>query len=544
LGKTFFELISTLERNQVEYDFGSEDILARHGAVGLSGLRVGRRCYRTVILPPLLETINAPTLKLLRQFLAGGGTVLSCGPAPSRIDGALSDEAQALAASSRWQRLSVDQVPGGLPGRDFAIRRPAGDRGILFHNRRRLDDGQLLLLVNTSLEFASAGTLESELHGVEQWNLRTGGVEHYPFAKTSGGITADFKLEPSGSLLLFLSEKAMKPSESVERATRVIEPEDAPVVRPVADNVLVLDYVDVTAGGESKTNAYFYQANQFIWRKHGRDANPWDSAVQFGNELLTNRFSADSGFSAQYRFVIAEQVPTNIILVLERPDLYTITCNDRPVKPAAGAWWLDKSFGRLNIAAAVRIGENVVRVQAAPFTLFHELEPAYVLGNFALKPVEHGFVIAPEQGMALGKAGPKVREGWNGQGYPFYAHGVAYSERFELKDSAGRFVVQLTDWYGSVAQVAVNGHFAGYIDAPPWECDASRWLRTGGNQVEVTIMGTLKNTLGPHHGNPSLGSAWPKRFQVGPNPGPPAGTNYSTVAYGLFKPFVLKQSSR
>lgn len=544
LGKSFLELVTALERSQVEYDLGSEDILARHGAVGLSGLRVGRRCYRTVILPPLLETMNTKTLKLLRQFLAAGGTVLSGGPPPGRIDGALSEEARTLAASSRWQETTVDRIPASLPDRDFTIHRASGDPGILFHQRRQLGDGQLLFLVNTSLEFPAAGTFESGLSGVEQWNLRTGTAERYAFARTATGVRAEFKLEPSGSLLLFLANKPLKPARSGAPAPRLIEPEGPPAIRRVADNVLVLDYVDVSAGGEAKTNVYFYQANQFIWQKHGRDANPWDSAVQFGNELITNKFPADSGFVAQYRFVIAEQVPTNLTLVLERPDLYTITCNQRPLKASRREWWLDKSFGRLNIAGAARVGQNVISIQAAPFTMFHELEPAYVLGNFVLNPVEHGFVIAPERAMTLGKRQGKAREGWNCQGYPFYAQGVAYSERFELKDSPGRFLVELTDWYGSVAQVAVNGRFAGYIDAPPWECDVTRWMRAGGNQVEVTVVGTLKNTLGPHHGNPALGSAWPKRFQVGPNPGPPPGTNYSTVAYGMFKPFVLKQSSR
>jgi hypothetical protein len=59
--------------------------------------------------------------------------------------------------------------------------------------------------------------------------------------------------------------------------------------------------------------------------------------------------------------------------------------------------------------------------------------------------------------------------------------------------------------------------------------------------VDVTVIGTLKNTLGPHHGKPALGAAWPAGFQKGPNSGPPPGADYSTVAYGLFEPFVLKQ---
>jgi hypothetical protein len=66
-------------------------------------------------------------------------------------------------------------------------------------------------------------------------------------------------------------------------------------------------------------------------------------------------------------------------------------------------------------------------------------------------------------------------------------------------------------------------------------------IKRGKNTVEVVVIGTLKNTLGPHHAGKGLGSAWPGMFQQGPETGPPAGKDYHTVDYGLFEPFVLKQ---
>jgi len=68
-------------------------------------------------------------------------------------------------------------------------------------------------------------------------------------------------------------------------------------------------------------------------------------------------------------------------------------------------------------------------------------------------------------------------------------------------------------------------------------------LRSGDNSIEVVVIGTLKNTLGPHHGNPAPGSAWPGMFQRGPEDGPPPGSQYSTLGYGLFEPFALKRIS-
>jgi hypothetical protein len=180
------------------------------------------------------------------------------------------------------------------------------------------------------------------------------------------------------------------------------------------------------------------------------------------------------------------------------------------------------------------VGENVVTLKASPFTMFHEIEPAYLLGEFRLQAAERGFVVAPDAGLELGR--------WNEQGHPFYAAGVAYSQKFSIGKLAGRYFVALPSWYGSVAKVTVNGRSAGYVYAPPWECEVTRDLKRGENRIEVAVIGTLKNTLGPHHGGHPLGSAWPGMFQRGPSPGPPPGTAYATVGYGLFEPFVLDQA--
>ena len=75
----------------------------------------------------------------------------------------------------------------------------------------------------------------------------------------------------------------------------------------------------------------------------------------------------------------------------------------------------------------------------------------------------------------------------------------------------------------------------------PWTCDVTDLIKAGQNRIQVEVIGTLKNTLGPHHGNPGLGTAWPSMFHKGPKSGPPAGDAYHTVAYGLFEPFVLTQ---
>jgi len=556
IGDTFFKLLMALEAAQIEYDIGDEDVIARHGSLEGRKLRIGNRTYRQVILPPLIENINSKTKAFLDQV-----DVVVTGTKLERVDGS------AAQSSAGWQQLlrvgaaapqpsdgpqnslptdwmlEVNSMIAELRGEQkkdgFHIERAPGDQGILFHHRRQLADGQILFLVNTSIEHPSAGTVLSNLRGVQCWDPYTGNVKPYPSAKREEGLSAKFDLPPSGSLLLFLSPKPIKGKLPLETVTTLANTAPVKITR-LEPNVLTLDYVNVTAGGETKQDLYFYQANQFVWQKNGLERNPWDSAVQFKDELTRKTFPAGSGFSASYKFNVEGAVPRDLAIVIERPDLYSITCNGQPVEAKRNDWWLDKAFGRVAIAPVARTGKNVVTITASPFTMYHELEPAYLLGDFALKPADKGFVIVPCPANASGLT--TGRTGWNLQGHPFYSAGVSYCQKFEVEKRSGRFMVSLPNWYGSVAKVAVNGKPAGFTDAPPWECDVTKWVKRGQNEVEVTVIGTLKNTLGPHHGKPALGAAWPGSFHVGPSPGPPPGTNYSTVAYGMFEPFVLKQA--
>jgi hypothetical protein len=455
------------------------------------------------------------------------------------VDGAVSQRGAKLAQQAKWKKVEPAALPELLrkatEADGFAIGRAADDKGILFHHRRHFDDGELLFLVNTSIESPSAGVIESRARGVEQWDLRTGKAAAYRFEPRDSGVRATFLLPPSGSLLLFLSKKACAPAPVVEEKVKHIAAAGPLQVRRVEPNVLTLDVVDITAGGETRSNVYFYQAQQFAFQKNGMERNPWDSAVQFKDEIITKKFPKESGFEASYRFTIDGAVPKNLAIVIERPDLYTVTCNGQPVRAAKGAWWLDKAFGRIAIAATARLGENVVTIKASPMTVFHELEPAYVLGDFSLKPVAKGFIIRPEQPLRLGR--------WNEQGAPFFSAGVAYRQTFNVASPAGRYTVSLPSWYGSVAKVLVNGKPAGHISCPPWRCDVSGKLKRGANSIEVIVIGTLKNTLGPHHGKQPLGSAWPRMFQIGPKVCPAPGADYDTVGYGLFAPFVLEQAT-
>jgi hypothetical protein len=537
IGDGFQQLVTSMSKAQVEYDIGSEDIIARNGGIDGDTFVIGQRRYHTVVISPFTENLNGKTMELLEAYLQKGGTVLCCGQAPARVDGKESGLGGQLAGLKKWETVNADELVKRLAssGKDgFTIHRADGDGGILFHQRRHFEDGQLLFLTNTSIDSPTTGSIESACRGVEQWDPQTGRISSYPFSKVNTGLRAEFELAPCGSLLLFLSNNSAKESSPVRDTVKAIQANGSLRARRIGPNVLTIDFVDISAGGQTKENLYFYKASQFAFRQNGMERNPWDSAVQFRDEIIRKTFDQDSGFEAVYHFNIAEKLPEKLWIVIERADFYEITCNGKRVTAGKGMWWLDKSFGRIDIKGAVKLGENTVRIKASPFTIYHELEPAYLLGEFALKQTASGFIlVGGESGMKTGS--------WKEQGCPFYAEGMSYTQTFEINRPGGKYFVDLEKWYGSVAEVTVNRKSAGYIGYRPWRCEVTDFIRPGVNSVEVIVTGTLKNTLGPHHAGSGLGSAWPGMFQQGPENGPPAGEKYYTVDYGLFEPFTLEQ---
>ena len=506
------------------------DVMAirRDGSVepASKGGPIGGRFYDTVVLPPFTDNLDRRTWDLLDEFVATGGKVISCLSSLPRKDGSVPQNS-APTWSSRAQKMDATQLPGSLRGETegdgFSITRKTGDKGILFHMRRELDDGDLPSSWSTRVSMpppraalhppARRGTMGPRDRQGQRYGFR-------PVEPGECGPTSSFR---PAAVWSCSSPRRLGNWAAADGTLFQLGAVGPVEIKRLDPNVLVLDYVDITAGGETRTNLYFYQASQFAFQKNGMERNPWDSAVQFKDELIRRQFPADSGFKATYRFQIGQKVPAPLAIVIERPDLYTITCNGQPVRATPGAWWLDKAFGRIELAGAARVGVNEVTLSAMPFTIFHEVEPAYVLGDFTLGPSGNGFVILPDRPLQLGR--------WNEQGHPFYAAGVSYKQRFNLGDvPMGEFVVKLPDWRGSVAKVLVNGTVAGYIGHAPWQCNVTHEIWNGENTVEVVAVGTLKNTLGPHHGKPGLGAAWPGSFQKGPMPGPPPGRSMTPSA--------------
>jgi hypothetical protein len=535
MADAFMKLLVGLEAAQTEYELGSEDMMARWGSVENGRVRVGRRAYPAVVLAPFTETLDEPVMTLLEGFAAAGGRIFSCGPAPALVDGRPSDRGAALARAAGWRGVAPEDLAAALaevhsPG--ARVMREAGDAGTLFHMRRRVAGGELLFLVNTSSNQPARGRVAAPAKGAEDWCAMTGKTGPAFFRSGPDGLAIPFDLPPCGSRLLFLSDTAVAPAHKRMAAKPVAVAATGPMeVRRVGPAALTLDFVDVTCAGEAKTNVHVVAAADFVFSKNGFEKNPWRHAVQFRDRIVSTKFAVDSGFDVVYRFTVEGAPPRDLEAVVEQPALYEIACNGTPVKATPGTWWFDRAFGRIPIADAAREGENTLTLRARPMTIRSEIDLVHLLGSFSLKPAARGFVVAPERPLA---AGP-----WTAQGQPFHSDRVVYAQTFPVPSADVPHRVRLPSWWGALAEVSVNGKPAGRIAYPPYELDVD--LAPGANRIEVAVVGTRKNLVGPHHAGPVRGLASPHNMAQAPKTGQPPGEAYDLIGCGLFEPFVLER---
>lgn len=536
IGRNFQRFVTTIEKAQSEYDLGSEQVIHDHGCVRRGLFEVGQRAYSTVVIPPLTENLNKKTFELLKEFIEQGGKIVTFAT-PALIDGRESEEAVRFFAENpaviRETELSPTVIATHFNSPDFQLKRIKG--GNLFHQRREFRDGQLLLLVNSSLEESSVGTVQ--LHGSDAvaMNTFTGDVTDYPedFV-TKDSIMLDFDLFPGGSLLLYIFDKRRDefPQSCHPEKKIQVEAVNSLTVRPTQSNVLAIDFCDLELGDEHYRDMHIYEADQLVFRHYGfPEGNPWGTAIQYKNNIVARDTMTHEGFSATYRFSIEDNIDRSTLkAVVERSELYTITLNGKNISNHSDEWWVDREFCVLPIGDYVRLGENNLTISVKPMKLDAELAPIYILGDFALCSSKHGWnITSPKPAIELGN--------WRNQGWPFYSREMIYEQTFAIQTPEPYYEIQLGRWNGTVAEVIVNDEPAGIIGFKPYTLDVSKWIRQGNNRIEVKVVGSNKNLFGPFHNESSIGFVTPNLYKGTTEW--PSGEDYLQLDYGLYEPFIL-----
>ena len=546
LGNSFNGLMDIMEKHQLEYDLGCENIIKHHGEVRNSRFVIGHRGYDLVVLPQSLKNLDGPTFDLLSQYMADGGKVLSLGEAPQYIDGEKTDDFDQLIDQHEGSWIQADAISDPealemLGSEDFSVDQPQQIQGRVFHQRRQVEDGQIIFWSNFNKKAEASISFTTKGKAVSKLNAFSGEIEPYSYQSVNGEeVKVEFDLAPAGSLLLFIHDEESEAADGDLTESTEAEPIEAKTTRieRTLPNTLTLDYLDLQVQGRQFEDIYFSAASDSTYKLHGLDRygrggfNPWSAAVQYKTNVLDmgDQFGQNSGFTATYTFETAGNfVPDALKAVVEWPHLYSVEINGNAIQPEKDKWWLDRSFGVFEIGEYLQPGRNELTLNIQPMHILAEIEPVYLVGDFGLTSQEHGFRIGPPQEMDIGP--------WKDQNAPHYSQAVAYTKTFEAETDQA-YKVKLNEWNGTMVRVKVNGEQEGIIGWPPYELDITQWIEEGENEVTIEVVGSLKNLLGPHHGDIREGLVSPWSFFYAPEH-QPAGSSYDLHDYGLFEDFEV-----
>lgn len=543
IGKQFNNFVTTLQKAHVEYDLGSENIIKDQGMVQNGKFVIGQRAYSTVVIPPGMDNIDMPTFNLLKDYVKQGGKVILF-EKPGFLNGDVSDELNLFSSSNMIKAIDANvqqTIQNHLLPSDIRIsamgNNPVG--GNLYYQRRQLSDGQLIFLSNASMEVASKGLLSVNGKDVLMMNLFNGEIYNYPTKENAGKVAFEFDIPPAGSMMFFVADKKQAGFNMfipLRGGKTLVKTLPATIHRP-AENTLMIDFCDL--GLKKPDTAYkdlhVGVASNTAFKHFGFTdgvGNPWNNRTQFKDRIVArDTFSRGTGYVASYHFEISKDVnPKQFRAVVEQPELWTnVSINGTKVKAQKGKWWLDRTFGVFEIGKYLKAGKNTLSLSVSPMSVYAEIEPVYILGDFNLVSAAKGWKITEPEPLKFGS--------WNKQGLPLYGQGIKYTKKFQIQALAKEYTVKLKKWKGTVAAVKVNNVFAGIITSEPNDLRITPYLKTGVNKIEVEVIGSLKNLLGPHHNNPLPGLVDPgKWYNVKEYP---SGNMYQTYSYGLEEDFDI-----
>jgi hypothetical protein len=541
--ESFKTFVWQLERNHCEYDLGSEQVIKTLGSVHGNKLRLGNRAYGVVVIPASLENLDGTTFRLIERFIDGGGRIVFFTSDIPYLDAEPTEAINELLKKNPEQCLIVKEVSDRLfkdavSREDFAITEPASGNGELYHQRRILDDGQLIMLVNSSADQASTTNIEAFGKSVISLDPVSGVISQVPAKSLGKKITFQVDLPPAGSAIYFITgnSSSLPFMKTLHGEGKALVADSETAVAADQDNILVLNYLDLKSGNLELKDSYFMDALLALFESHGLEmGNPWQHKIQYRQQYIArDTFPDGSGFSATYHFTISQETDLvsmkQIKAVVEGHELWDVFINGQLVQKEEGTYWIDRDFHYYPVGKTLNTGKNVITLRAPRMSLFAELMPVYLTGPFLLRPLEKGFEIT---GGTLGTLGS-----WKELGLPFYSQKVSYKEHYQIEDLDREYVVRLQDWSGTTTEVYVNGELAGQICWSPYELKVGHLLKEGENLITVKVVGSLKNTFGHFY---IAGHSWingPEDWNAAPE-GSPAMDQYSLMDYGLFEPFKL-----
>ncbi len=442
--------MTALENKHIAYHLGDETMLGKYGSVENGALRLGKMTYTTVVLPPYVPTLPE-TRRLIDEFIKAGGRVVTS--------------------------------PAGLDADPICEENP------LTVARRKFSDFDMYYLVNSS-----DGTVNTSLTvGNKLLDIMTGELSDF-----NGSLT----VEHYSSAVVIDTRESRKTVKSEGTPPPVLSLAGKWQVKSSTYNSITLDRCDWRCdGGEWTENGYVL------------DILP-----------RLNLLRRPALLEQKYHFT-AEALTDEMFLVTETPEIFEISVNGIPVSNSDVGYFRDTSFRMIPIRDALRVGENEIALRSTVsqsekcykhidnswtcetmrncLVYDMEIEQIYIAGNFGVRLADEPEEL-PRDAYRVKKT-PIITSASTEvdiarldlSGYPEFSGSLTLSRRFELDDPRAR--VKLKGKGINSIHLKVNGSDVAAVMWSPYEVDISDFLVKGENEIELTLLGNLRNMQGPFH---------------------------------------------
>ena len=528
------KLFNILIHNHIDFDYGEEQMMIPRTTVEKTAdgaiLHVGEASYKTVIVSGMI-TIRPTTLKILKEFKDKGGKIVFAGEPPKYVDAVLSDEPEKLAdecvkipleEASVVDNVQMTCKPNGKHEIHsiFVADGDGENCGDVLTQARYDEDADIYIaaILNTNREKAT-GTLHftmdiqdnyqsmKDCYEPQLWSLETGKRYSIPYEKTYRGVSFELELEAAGSAMIVLArdgEKLEAPKEYETIKEYNINGEfeykcDEP-------QVCVLDFAKFKAdGGEYSEEAEALKIDRKV-RDHfgiehrgGGMLQPWYSKL--------NDKKIYGKIELEYTFDIEKMPEGDVYLCGERPEFNAYSINGVPLTcPDPDGFYIDNCLKKMPVpASALKYGENKVNIKV-DFMRTTNIEALYLIGQFGVRLDGHKRTLTS----LPGKIGFSDMYNYS---MPFYTGCVTYTipnGEFEQPEGEERVILKADKYEGGCVRVCGK-----VLAWEPYEADITDEIKAG-HDIEVTLVGTRRNTFGPLHLVPLYHGAYgPDHFVTG-----------------------------
>ena len=544
-GEYYNRIAKALTAGHVDFDFGDEILLEQDGKVE-NGKFVAGTCSYQVVVVPGVKNLFANTVKLLKEFLAAGGTVIWLKPYPVMVEGEkigrkqvrddkeldkkpdsegvneekadckkvcekygdirdiLGEEAFVHTVEHEWE---LTEAVAKCTGKDFTVRNASGaEDGEILSMLRKTEDGHILFLTNHDRNNAHQVYIKLDCgNTVEELDPLTGEVCEVETVADGEGVCFTRTFETGMSRIYFVKKGSSGGKVSGCGMTAATFPYRHPhytdpvlatfgpdaKFRRTMENVLTIDRCTYELGEKAGTGESaemeIWQAQKEIREKRAMQQVYYNGAPQRYTWVDQPHPADGTPFVMHFRFNVLEEISGECSFVIEKPYGLEV-CFDGKKCELTDRWFIDKDMRCFGLPSLSR-GVHQITIKGS-YDQKRELEDVFVTGNFAVDM--SGNIFQEKEILHTGD--------WCMQGYVNYPGGMIYQYKVPRLISHKQVLLHLGEWCGTLLKVRVNGkETSSHFEKKNCVTDVMGLFEKEENTLEIEITGSPRNMFGPFH---------------------------------------------